>query len=147
MRLRDETGAAVDATVRLEQWEPSDGAALIFESRGGGRNNEYAKGLELVLQRLGSAAHRVILGRVEVASRKGTWVLFDIDDPATMLNAEADKARREISKRAAKAGRAPDAKGSGNGTKRLRLSIYIEPKVFRDSDGFMAWLCNDPPVE
>jgi len=147
--MRDHDGAEVDATAHSENYHPT-GVELVYESRGGGRNNDYAAGLELILSRILHTNGRVTLAQVDVDSRKGTWTIFDIGNTTQMLNAEPDKARRELCRRAAKAGRAPDAKGSGNGTKRLRLWLWFEvPGMFTrgETDAVDQWIRNDPPAE
>jgi hypothetical protein len=124
-------GTALDATFSVD---PSDGSvALIVESRGGtrghtdARNQDYARGFELLLRRLkdrgatitdASVESKVTQHlpaadkRLEVASKPYPIV---IDDPHDLM--------LRLGSAQARVGREPGAKGSGNRTKRVRLVL------------------------
>lgn len=129
--FRRDDGTKVDASFRVEPI--GDGVSIVLESRGGAqtspekRNSEYGDGLLLILERL--RAHRLKIADAFVESRdtaalpiedrrlhiKGRDYPFVVDD--------ADALRRAISAAQAKVGRPPNAKGSGNSTRRIRLVI------------------------
>lgn len=114
----------------------STGAEIILESRGGGvggprppRNADYARGLELLLRRLGS--YGAVLTSVEVFSRETEGIpaterqIFAPDFPFPVDLASLNQFeifRLQIGRASAAFGKKPGSKG-GNSTKRLRLSI------------------------
>ena len=114
----------IDATFTVE---PGRGApAIVFHARGGSGaralNTEYAAGLAVLVERLRGLGK---IRRVEVASRtamKAPAARRVIVTGATLAEIEDhDAARLAIMKAAAAWGRADGAKGSGNGTKRIRF--------------------------
>ena len=120
-------GREIDATVSISHDSDKQAAAVIFHARGPGLNTEYAEGLQILIERVRTLG--TIRG-VEIASR-----------PALMLpqrkrillrgdfsDLDADAARRLIMSEAAKWGRPDGAKGSGNSTKRIKISIEWSPR-------------------
>lgn len=134
MKPRDDEGIELDSIFSVRP--TSTGAEIILESRGGGvagprppRNADYARGLELLLRRLGS--YGAMLTSVEVFSRETEGMpvterqIFAPDFPfpvdlAALKQFEAF--RLQIGRASAAFGKKPGIKG-GNSTKRLRLSV------------------------
>ena len=127
---------------------------VIFESRGGGRNGDYAWGLTKILERIVSG--QGILATVHVDSKRGRWPIYTEGEaqwppscPACgdklrelrpngcrhcdcgwtglggLATMEPEAFRKALGRRAAKAGRPQGAKGSGNATKRLELRVVF----------------------
>lgn len=122
----------LDATFSVGRNKES--AFVLFESRGPDRNTHYVEGLEALLRGLAdldasiddividSKETRELpieLRRLDVRGQGYPLNLRDIKDMAAL--------RRDITRAAAATGRGPDATGSGNPTKRLRL-IFSEPE-------------------
>lgn len=130
-RVKDSGGREVDASFRLER--VGDSSTIVFESRGGTkgsaseRNTEYAKGLELLLERLkkgGLQVEDILVESRDTASLAASdrrLKLASEEFPLTIKDAEA--LRKKISAAQALVGRAKGAKGGGNQTKRLRFFI------------------------
>jgi len=121
-----EDGQLVDATFTVE---PSRfGLTVVFHARAGSgktRNAEYARGLRLLCRRLPGLG---LPRKVELASRTAAdWpaaerTLLDRRACEKLIEQAAPaELANEIMRRAAKAGRKPGAKGSGNPSKRVRL--------------------------
>jgi superfamily II DNA or RNA helicase/diadenosine tetraphosphate (Ap4A) HIT family hydrolase len=132
---RDERGRDVDATFRVEP--VGDGLSVVFESAGGtrgsagARNTEYGKGLRIVLERLAASGYRI--ADAQVVSRDTAHVESDalrlrIEGRGYPLTIDdAEDLRRKLSRAMARVGRAPGAKGGGNGEKKIRLWLEGEP--------------------
>jgi superfamily II DNA or RNA helicase/HKD family nuclease/diadenosine tetraphosphate (Ap4A) HIT family hydrolase len=141
LKVHGEDGQDVDASFRIER--SGDEVSALFFSRGGkastksARNTEYAKGLKILLDRMAQLG--VLLSRVELDS-KGVGdklpaeerelqlegfaypiPLGEIEAPAQLLSA--------LKRAQARAGRKPGAKGSGNSTKQIRLSLTLPESV------------------
>lgn len=130
-RVRNARGKEIDATFRVEPI--GDRMSVVVEARGGTKgsgsevNTEYGSGLMLILERLAKAKLRILDAIVDsdtsskLSPEKRRLVLRDrtypvaIDDPAALHTL--------IGRAQAQVGRAPDAKGNGNSTKRLRLVV------------------------
>lgn len=132
-KIRRDDGHLLDATFSIEQRDSC--ITVIYESGGGtrgtakARNSDYKEGLEQLLRRLatlgvvindalldsGSTAH------LPIAERrlwlKGRTYPLVIDDPCEL--------RRRLGAAQAKAGRRPEATGSGNPNKRIQLVLGI----------------------
>lgn len=124
--MRDDDGAEVNARFDVE--EHGGVPHVVFHSRGGAddRNTEYGKGLVLLLQRLrksGLGVERVELSSTQarLMSLADRTLAVDVSD----LSAP-DRVAAAVGQAAAKAGRKPGAKGSGNNTKQLRI-VLREP--------------------
>lgn len=135
MQLRDDSGEYVDAHFSVEG--SGDSLCVVVEARGGtrgtpgARNVDYTRGLELLLSRLRACGaciddamvdSRTTQGLSPDASRIHLGVDYpvEIGDPAAIT--------RRLSAAQAEVGRAPDAKGAGNRTRRIRLFLGFEGK-------------------
>ena len=127
--IHDDDGKPIDARYRIE---PNDhgNPTIVLMSRGGGRNNQYTLGFRLLLQRL--AAARLVIDRIEVASsemlgRPAEDRLVKLSGiPYPLHLAEIDDIealRKTIGRGIAAVGRSPNAKGSGNANKRVRVWV------------------------
>ena len=116
--------------------------SIVFESRGSGRNRDYAPALTLVLARLSTVRASLISVHLERAHNEDRpeaerivvpeGLSFPID-LATVDDFE--DLRRRISSAQAALGREPGATGPGNGTKRIRMTLGgldIDPVQLRD---------------
>lgn len=122
-------GKEIDA--RYEVQVVDDRAAtIVLMSRGGGRNDEYTLGMRLVLQRLAEAGLEI--QRIEVASSEMEGRLPEervveiagTEYPVRLAEvADLEALRKAIGKGIASLGRKPDAKGSGNATKKVRIWV------------------------
>jgi hypothetical protein len=142
MNVFDNAGAEVQAQIEI-LFEGSD-ASVVFESRGGSigapneRNSEYNKGVELVLARLADLQCRLVDAVVETrqterlglsrAQRRLSDVL-----PISLEGADIQSLRKSLCAAQRPIGRSPDAKGSGNNTKRMRLYVEGLPKSFDEA--------------
>ena len=121
----DDDGSEIDARYRVEE---RDGApTIVFLSRGGGRNDEYARGLEVLLGRL--AGMGAVIEKIAVESG-GTKQLAEgkrvlkLAYPVRLAEVEDLRGLRvEIGKAGAAVGRKRGSKGSGNMNKRLRIWV------------------------
>lgn len=121
-------GTPVDARYAIEE---RDGAAtLVIESRGGNRNDDYNRGLEILLDRLARAHARIERiavdtgGTRQLSLEQRTLAIAELPFPLELSpQIDATDLRRRIGRAAAAVGRSPGAKGSGNTTKRLRLWV------------------------
>jgi superfamily II DNA or RNA helicase/diadenosine tetraphosphate (Ap4A) HIT family hydrolase/SOS-response transcriptional repressor LexA len=130
-KLRRANGKPLDASFSVEP--VGEHLSVIVEARGGTvgskdeRNTEYATGLELLLLRLAAKGLKISDAVVE---SKDTLTL-PIEErrlhlegrPFPVTLDDVEKIRRALSAAQAKVGRKPGAKGSGNSTKRIRLTI------------------------
>src|SRR5690606_4555494 len=123
--IRREDGTTVDARMFVEEL---DGAStVVVMSRGGGRNDQYTEGVELLLERLGRLG--AMIERIAVES--GATTTLDLEGrtaridgfayPIDPAHARPRELRLAIGKAVAAIGRSPGAKGSGNVNKRMRL--------------------------
>ncbi|MDB4724710.1 DUF3883 domain-containing protein [Planctomycetota bacterium] len=128
MKLTDNNGKQLDAEFVLARLGES--LVLTLESRGGGRNNDYRAGLELLLDRLGQLG--AVLEDIQVSSRdtatlpdeerrvpageRGYPITLTADTDASRLRLDVQRAVQEL-------GRKPGAKGPGNREKRLSIRI------------------------
>ena len=107
--------------------------SVVIEARGGTagskgeRNSEYATGLELILERLQANGLQIADAFVE---SKETLVLpieerrLQVEGrPYPIKVDDVDAVRRGLSAAQARVGRKPGARGAGNSTKRIRLTI------------------------
>lgn len=98
-------------------------------SRGSGRNDEYARGPELVLERLGKRGWAI--ERIAVESGRTAGLELDARvvgiDGGYPIDAAARgdvvALRQAIGRGIAAVGRAPGPRGSGNANKRIRVCV------------------------
>ncbi len=130
--LHEDDGTAIDATFDSEDFDGQP--TIVFHSRGGDRNSEYSRGLEVLLQRLASAGVTVQQIAVESGGTRTLPLaqrLIQMDgfefplDPREVEDFQ--QLRTRIGRAGAALGRAPGAKGGGNSNKRLR--IWLEREV------------------
>ncbi len=132
----DDGDVALDAKFDLEDFEGEP--TIVLHSRGADRNSDYARGLELLLQRLGQAGVEIVRIAVESGGTRALPLaqrilhIEGVDYPIE-LNKVDDvvELRKDIGKAGAAVGRKPGAKGAGNPNKRLRiwLSRTVEADV------------------
>jgi len=170
MKVHTDDGEPMAASFSVTR----DGLAFLvaYESRGGGRNDDYAWGLCKVLERINSADG--VLVSVDVASKRGRWSIYreheatwpticpecgakklharNPDDGCRFcdcgwvglggLAMEPDELRKALGRRAAAAGRPQGAKGSGNATKRLELRVVFQGEMASTSH-VETWLAGE----
>ena len=156
MRVKDWTkGETIDASLTVRDASPIENplraegiVTVVYASRGGGRNNDYAAGLELVLERLaqwpGANLSCVLAGKDELLiwgnGETGTGRMPLNLPTSDTLYLTARGFRKELGRRAAKVGRAPGAKGSGNATKRLLLVVQVPSRAVESRVLTAAWI-------
>ncbi|MDP1823188.1 MAG: DEAD/DEAH box helicase family protein [Archangium sp.] len=130
-KLRGPKGKAIDASFSVEP--VGESLSVIVEARGGAsgskgeRNTDYATGLELILERLRAQGLKITDA---VVDSRDTLTL-PIDErrlqvegrPYPIVIDDVEKVRRGLSAAQARIGRARGAKGTGNSTKRIRITI------------------------
>jgi superfamily II DNA or RNA helicase/diadenosine tetraphosphate (Ap4A) HIT family hydrolase len=126
--IRGNDGKEIDARFKVEE---RDGPpTVVVMSRGAGRNNAYAEGLELLLARLaamGATVERIAIdtgGTKQLALERRTLAIPGQPFPIELTKATDVKVLRlKIARAGAAIGREPGAKGGGNPNKRLRIWI------------------------
>jgi hypothetical protein len=130
-KIRRANGKPLDASFSVEP--VGENLSIIVEARGGTagskdeRNTEYAEGLELILERL--RANGLKIADAVVESRDTLTLpieqrrLHVEGRPWPMVIDDVEKVRRGLSAAQARVGRASGAKGTGNSTRRIRLTI------------------------
>jgi len=153
----DRTGRELDSIFSVEP--TSGGVYLILESRGGPtgerppRNSDYAKALELLLNRLGQES--AVLTDVEVYSRETIPLPVeerrieapDFPRPLTLgslTDAERERFRNQLGSASAALGRPPEKTSGGNPTKRLRLTLAWPAAVGRNKEDLEIHLAGTP---
>jgi Domain of unknown function (DUF3883) len=141
MRVHDDRGRALDATVQLEPGV--GGTRIVFESRGPDRNVDYVVAFDLVLRRL--AILNAVLIDAAVVSAATRHLSLDerrvsVDTkpyPIRLTTPEqGESVARSLRSAATKVGREPGAGGGGNPTKRVELRFRVsEPR-----DLTISWL-------
>ena len=121
----DASGEQLDAHFRVEVLDGN--LTVIYESRGGtrgtpkARNVDYGRGLVLILARLQASGARITNAVLDTKAVirplkiEGLSYPITIDDP--------DDLQQRLGTAQRNTGRAPNAKGSGNSTKRIRLFV------------------------
>lgn len=102
--------------------------SLVFHARGGGGlNTGYAEGLTAILGVLKKLRAELVSAYVDsaTAAKLSMPHRLIVDARTDLETIDPDPFRRQLCKRAAKVGRKPGAKGSGNGTKRIRLDFSL----------------------
>lgn len=121
--MRDDDGNEVNARFDVEEHDGMPHVVFHSRSGAGDRNTDYAAGLVLLLERL----HRrgMPIERVEVYSAKTRSLPVEARTLAvdTVDLSAPEQVAARIRRAAAKLGRAPGAKGSGNDTKQLRIAL------------------------
>ena len=134
-------GVEIDATFSVERLA-SDIFSICFESRSGGtntsnaRNTQYRKGLDVLLQRL--ADIDATITSIALTSRQGDLTELKLSKhpyPWTMRNVGSIyDLNMELGRVQADTNRQPNAKGSGDRTKRIRIDCRVNRFVsFRQS--------------
>lgn len=121
-------GRELDATFVVER--VGDALSVVIESRGGTRgsaaerNTDYNDGFDLVLERLGKAGMRIMdaivdsreTSKLNVEQRRLPLTYPIVIEDAAVLRKQMSRAQGLI-------GRKPGAKGWGNATRRVRLTV------------------------
>lgn len=139
VQILEPDGTPTGATFAVERI--ADALTIRYDSRGTTEGTRaYRRGMVLLLQRLSAAAVTVTDACIETRttthlSRSARRLnLPDLGWPMLVQasnDEEADAIRALIHTAASRAGRAPGAKGGGNGTKRLRL--YLKTRYGADT--------------
>ena len=136
--VHDQHGVGLDAhfSVHVDQGDTT----VIFESRGGGRdapnsrNQDYNPGLELVLTRLGYLGLRLVDAYVDSTVVQGLPLperrLLSERLPLNLEALDFHKLRLELTRAQRPIGRAPNARGAGNRTR--RIALVVSPAVDPD---------------
>lgn len=133
MKLLVGPNQTLDANFAVEQ--TATGFAIDWESRGGSddgpresRNREYGPAFEALLERM--AQNGMFIDLIEISSRKAiadggdrTIVPEGFNFPIRLRGVDFGHLRVLIGRELAAYGRAPDATGGGNSTKRMTLQI------------------------
>lgn len=165
MKPIDNNGRELDAIFSVDP--TPEGAYVILESRGGStggrppRNEDYAKGLELLLTRLGMNSATLIDVEVysgvtkkwPIADRLIGSSSFSFPLPLASLT-DKSRFRNELGVASAALGRSLEKTSGGNPTKRLRLTLEWPSAVGRSATELETLLArapaasaNDPPVK
>jgi 5-methylcytosine-specific restriction protein A len=142
--LFDERGQEVDASFNLEA--ESTGYSLVMESRGGtkgtskAKNTQYAQGLSLLLLRLAQldgSIHDALLETARTATLSPEDRRLRLDGfnyPIQLRGIDVEDLRLELARAQGRTGRSDsDAKGFGNGTKRIRLYFTLPHSLERSA--------------
>ncbi|MFP3714713.1 hypothetical protein [Puerhibacterium sp. TATVAM-FAB25] len=145
MHAYDDDGRKLDATFSVETVEGS--LTVVLESRGGAdargvlRNPDYLDTLDVLLKRLASLKTTLTDAVVDSLSTKALPreerrilpELVRLD-----LVANLQELRGALTRRAARLGRAPGARGAGNPTKRIRLTVDVPGFTGSEADQRLA---------
>ncbi len=139
--VHDRDGAQISATFSVER--VADSVSVVVEAKGGKkgtpaeRNTDYSLGLELILERLGAMDARITNAEVDsettrkLPSEKRRLKVEGESYPIEIANAKA--LRMKLGPAMAQVGRAPESKGGGNPTKRLRLVVEVPGRASCDA--------------
>lgn len=136
MKVHNDDGRALDA-----EFEVTDGfpVTLVLESRGGGRNHDYQLGLETLLGRLAllqGSIEEILLSSSKFLSRPWQESILAMPEypyPVRLAGgADVGDLRGAISRAQQRTGREPGAKGAGNGTERIELSLTFGRRIVID---------------
>lgn len=123
-----EGGQELDANFSVSQGVRGSTLEVTLEARGGGRNKDYARALELLLSAIAIAGGRI--ERIEVASQPALQLTegertLPLKYPLR-LDADVDLGtlRNEVGRLQIPIAQRPGAKG-GNSTKRLRIVAHV----------------------
>jgi hypothetical protein len=130
MPFIDDSGKTLDAKISIEAIDPV--YSVTFESRGGGRNNDYIPAFTLVLQRLAKLSALIV--NAQVLSKEALRLPADLRSiipkeyafplilsPRTNVKLLETRIRAA----AAQVGRAIGSKGPGNPTKKVELQFML----------------------
>ncbi|MGK0362941.1 MAG: hypothetical protein ACI9U2_005263, partial [Bradymonadia bacterium] len=132
LSLKDD-GRTLDATVHIDQ--SVLGTSVVVEARGGtagtlgARNTEYSAGLKALLATLKAQGCTILQAYVDSQALSALPVEHRLLDPGPqgwplkLESVDLDDLLSRFKRSTAAAGRAPDAKGSGNQTRRIRLEL------------------------
>lgn len=151
MTVFDHAGAAVKAQFFVET---GDGiTSVVVESRGGSigapneRNAQYNMGLDLILERLAELNAILADAVIDTQQTQRQGLSHDARRlaieayPIRLASVDLPRLRRDLCAAQRSIGRAPDAKGSGNNTKRMRLYVG---GVSLGGDNLAQWLARHP---
>jgi len=106
--------------------------SITLESRGGGRNSDYAPCLEILLGGLGNLKAKIV--RIEVVSSKAMKLppsqrTLDLHYPIQLTpSTDADELRKKIGQKQKLIAQAENAQG-GNSTKRIRIEVAADGRI------------------
>lgn len=135
LQVHDDDSKPVNATFQLEQ---TGGAiSILFFSRGGTKgtptesNSDYHQGLELLLRRMARLGLSLFDAHIDTQQVTDTHSLdqrrLQVEGRpypiALASESDFEGLRRLLASATAKAGRTPGAKGAGNSTKQIRLTL------------------------
>ena len=129
-KVRDK-GKEIDATFHVE--EAAGRLSIVYHARGGTGDNaintRYAEGLRIILECLRLMNATVVDAVVDsktAASLPWEERRLHSELPLRLRDlSDMDQLRRRLSHAAAQSGRASGARGSGNGTKRIRMFVTL----------------------
>ncbi len=135
LKVHDDSGNPLDATFQVEQ--TGDAVSIVYFSRGGKkgtpseRNSDYHQGLELLLSRMARLGLSLLDAQIDTRQVTDTHssdqrrLQVEGRPYPVELASETDigALRKLLGSAQAKAGRAPGARGSGNSTKQIRLTL------------------------
>lgn len=136
MKVRRDEGGEMDAEFDVIEGVP---LRITFESRGGGRNNDYIPALELLIARLAGLQATIL--EILISSRDALvlpWQervlrMSGLSYPLRLdPRVDASNLRSAISAAQQRTARAPGAKGSGNPTKRIEVALSFDREVTAD---------------
>lgn len=148
--VHDCEGDPIDAHFQLEVLEGQ--LTLIFHSRGGSRgaknerNSDYAAGLAEILRRLAEAKIQITNSVVDSSTSKRQGLSMQERQlhipggyPITVSEySHTDELRKLLCSAQRPVGRAPEATGAGNNTKRIRLYLSAERDLLPYFEDFLA---------
>jgi hypothetical protein len=144
-KVHTDSGLELDATFAVA--DEAGARVLYYESRGGGRNNQYGPGLEQLLRRL--ARYPAVIQDASVASTVALRLpeeerRIEVDGyPYPIdLRGLADLGQFRVAFGAAQGriAREPRATGSGNATKRVRLVLAFPEAPVPPTPDLEVWL-------
>jgi hypothetical protein len=150
-KVHSDAGKELDATFAVTDEQGT--LVVYYESRGGRpqRNADYGSGLELILQRL--AAYPAVVRDAAVAST----VVQQLPEPERRIEVDGypypvdlrlltdiPQFRAAFGAAQARVGREPDAAGSGNPTKRVRMVLEFPESAIPAATELESWLRGRP---
>lgn len=153
MRVFDAEGTEVDATFDVETFEVATSgvkSTIFLHSRGGtkdtpkARNSDYARGLEILLERLKKikatieTAH-IATARTRDLSPDQTQLNIDRKYPFSLTSEDIPALRRALSRAQTRVGQTKGAKG-GNATKSIRVRFVVPSSLVVTEDQLSYFL-------
>lgn len=106
--------------------------SITLESRGGGRNNDYARCLEILLDGLANLKSRIV--QIQVVSSKAMKLqpsdrTLELRYPIQLApNTDANELRKKIGQKQMLIAQAENARG-GNSTKRIQIDVATDGRI------------------